>query len=436
MKLNGLINKVLQTLGNNKGIIFQSAFAFIVRVIGSIIGFVTTIIVSNKLGAMAAGYYFLALGIVTVFSALGRVGTDSTIIRFIGAANGIGDKAVISGTLKAAFIVACIASIVASILLAISSDAIAMKIFNKPELGSILRAISPAVLFTSIFTVFSMTLQGLQRTTESVAISNIFANLILIILIFFYDEPSPNEVASLYNVACFITALIAGWIVKSILFERDNITINWRDFFDSCIPLWTGVLLLQCTQLTGQIMTGIFNDANDVAMLAVAQKTASLISFILVVVNLIVAPKFAVLYKQERYAELNRLALVSIRVLAIIALPIIILTLTYPQMIMAIFGPEFKDGKHLLQILVFGQAVNVLTGSVGYLLSMSGNERDLRNSFIISAPLTMFLCIILIPVYGPVGAAAATAIGFSIQSLIPAYWVYKRLGINIMMFWK
>jgi O-antigen/teichoic acid export membrane protein len=403
---------------------------------GSIIGLITTIVVSNKLGAKAAGYYFLAISIVMVFSALGRVGTDSTILRFVGVAGKNYEDTSINSTLRAALIIAGLTSFLGSLLLAILSNIIAINIFDKPELGSILRTISPTVLFISLFTVFAMTLQGLQKTTQSVAISNIFTNLFVICFVLVSHEASITQVTIFYNISCFVTVILGVFYVKNFLFVRKKSNIAWREFFNSCLPLWIGVMMLQSSQLAGQIITGIFNDTDDVAMLAVAQKTAALVSFILVVVNLVVAPRYALLYKQEKYAELNELALFSIRMMLTIAIPIILLTLTYPAEIMKLFGPEFSDGKHLLQILVLGQSVNVFTGSVGYLLSMSGNEKDLRNSLLISTPLTLFLCLVLTPVHGVTGAAISTAIGFSFQSLIPAFWVYKRLGINIFLFWK
>jgi O-antigen/teichoic acid export membrane protein len=76
--------------------------------------------------------------------------------------------------------------------------------------------------------------------------------------------------------------------------------------------------------------------------------------------------------------NIRNTALFSVRLLLVSAFPIIIFMLIFPSFLMSLFGDDFKQGALILQVLVLGQAVNVITGSVGYLLLMSGNERDLR----------------------------------------------------------
>ena len=59
---------------------------------------------------------------------------------------------------------------------------------------------------------------------------------------------------------------------------------------------------------------------------------------------------------------------------------------------MSLFGPEFRAGGPVLTILAAGQYVNVLTGSVGYLLMMTGNERLVRNNMAVAALLNSADC--------------------------------------------
>jgi O-antigen/teichoic acid export membrane protein len=83
-----------------------------------------------------------------------------------------------------------------------------------------------------------------------------------------------------------------------------------------------------------------------------------------------------------------------------------------------------------------GQAVNVITGSVGYLLTMSGNERDLRFVTILSGITVVILTCTLTPLYGAIGATVATAFSLAMQNLMAVYFVKKRLGFNTLRFWQ
>ncbi|MFG0262407.1 MAG: polysaccharide biosynthesis C-terminal domain-containing protein, partial [Novipirellula sp. JB048] len=104
----------------------------------------------------------------------------------------------------------------------------------------------------------------------------------------------------------------------------------------------------------------------------------------------------------------------------------------FASTILSTFGEAFQSGAILLRILVIGQFVNAATGSVGYLLMMSGNERDYRNATLFSAVSCIALSLVLVPSMGPVGAAIVTAGTLSITNLLAAIIVYQRFGINVL----
>ena len=160
-----------------------------------------------------------------------------------------------------------------------------------------------------------------------------------------------------------------------------------------------------------------------------------LMIFVLTAINTVVAPKFAHFHKSQNYEQLASVAYYSARLLSVVSLPILIIMFVFPKEILALFGEEFDNAAIYLQILAVGQFVNAITGSVGYLLSMSGNEKDLRNSSIVSGLIVITLSLILVPLYGGLGAAISVAIAIAMQNLLAVHWVKKRLGINMLMAW-
>ena len=73
--------------------------------------------------------------------------------------------------------------------------------------------------------------------------------------------------------------------------------------------------------------------------------------------------------------------------------------------------------------------VNVITGSVGFLLMMSGNERLLMNNIASSALISLLLSFMLIPHYGIIGAAVATAMSVIVRNIMASYFVYRAMKI-------
>ena len=61
---------------------------------------------------------------------------------------------------------------------------------------------------------------------------------------------------------------------------------------------------------------------------------------------------------------------------------------------------------------------------------MSGNEQLVRNNITVAALLNLVLNLVLIPYYGVLGAALATAISLAVKNLLAAYLVWNRLSIQ------
>lgn len=111
------------------------------------------------------------------------------------------------------------------------------------------------------------------------------------------------------------------------------------------------------------------------------------------------------------------------------AAPVLLLFIVAPSWVMGLFGPEFTTGGTVLLVLALGQFINVATGSVGFVLIMTGNERLARNNTVIAATVSLVLNVLLIPRLGALGAAIATAASIASLNLSAAYLVKRQLGI-------
>jgi O-antigen/teichoic acid export membrane protein len=142
------------------------------------------------------------------------------------------------------------------------------------------------------------------------------------------------------------------------------------------------------------------------------------------------------MYAKGDHDGLKRLAIISVRLMLLAAVPALALMLLFPEWLMSFFGEEFRVASTALVILALGQFVNIATGSVGYLLSMTGLERKVRNNAFLSALIGVTLGFLLIPSYGLLGASIATAVAIATQNLLGVYQVRKHLGFNTLKFWQ
>jgi Na+-driven multidrug efflux pump len=81
-------------------------------------------------------------------------------------------------------------------------------------------------------------------------------------------------------------------------------------------------------------------------------------------------------------------------------------------------------------MLCIGQFINIATGSVGVLMTMTGLESIAAKIILFSIVLNITLNSILILYLGIDGAAIATAVTVATSNFLMLYYSYKGTGIN------
>jgi O-antigen/teichoic acid export membrane protein len=185
---------------------------------------------------------------------------------------------------------------------------------------------------------------------------------------------------------------------------------------------------------TDVIMVGIFRPEADVGLYSAASRLANLVLFGLNAINVISAPLFAVLYSRRDFDELQNVVSFCGLALFIFSVPVGLVLIFFGDSILSIFGAQYIAGFGTLKILVIGQTVNAVVGSVGLLMTMTGHERQAAWTVGASTMVNILLNALLIPKMGIVGAAAATTISTILWNLVLVYQVWKYLGVNTLSF--
>jgi len=253
-------------------------------------------------------------------------------------------------------------------------------------------------------------------------------------ILFWQGGATVHDIVFLYNVSATATVLLAGgvWSRRMPGFWREPGALDTRWLLRTSLPLlWVASMNL-VMGWTDILVLGIWTDAATVGVYGVATRIAALTAFILVAVNSVTAPRFATLHAQNDHRGLERLAQRSACWMLLAVLPIILFLLLFPKLILGFFGTDFVGGESLLRVLALGQLVNVAMGSVGYLLMMTGYERLMRNNIVFSAFLNLVGNLVLVPIFGAIGAAISTAFSLAFMNLVSFLLVNKKLRINTM----
>lgn len=292
-----------------------------------------------------------------------------------------------------------------------------------------------AVVPTSLLLLYGELLKAVRRPGPGVFVQEAAIPLALLAVLPWLAQRMGVNGAAVSHVlasAAVMAGVIYLWHRATPRLQRTASAAAAKDLLSTGAPFLCVALLAFVMTWTDVLFLGRVADRAEVGAYAIAARIASLVAFVLVAANNVLAPRFAALHAAGRTRELEALARRAARVTAALALPVVLLFTLAPAQVLRVFGPQFPAAASALVVLAVGQFVNVATGALGYLFLMTGNERLMQHTMLGAAALNIALNAALAPRYGAVGAAWATASSLGCLNLTAAIVVYRKLAIWTM----
>jgi O-antigen/teichoic acid export membrane protein len=397
----------------------------------AVISVLFSVVAARVLGATEAGYLFLGLTLLFVGSAVFRLGFDAQLTRSFGA-EGITPKS--NGLLSLAMSASAICAACIAGLGFWFAEGIAGAVFAKPEMAPTLAYICLGLIPLTLLNTLAFAFLGVRRTVMTVFGQNLgylsFALLGFVVLAFGAGAVLTSEQGAMI----LLVSITLSFCVALIIWKRQpdtqmrfHLQTNRVDLVSN-LNLWIAKLMILTVAWSGILLGGRFVSAADLAQAAAAQRVAVLIVFVLLVCDMFVAPQYAKLFAAGDIVRMRRVARISIGLMLLVTVPLVVVLITFSDMVMGLFGEEFVSAGPVLIIFVIGQTVNVATGSVGQLLTMTQYEADYRRITMLAAAITVILTLVLAPDFGINGIAWAATIGTIMQNVSGYFAVRKRLG--------
>jgi O-antigen/teichoic acid export membrane protein len=163
---------------------------------------------------------------------------------------------------------------------------------------------------------------------------------------------------------------------------------------------------------------------------AAAVRIAQVLLLFLTSLNLVFSPFAADLHARGQRERLQELFQRSTRWALAATLPLLVVLFVAADDVLHAFSPRFETGEWALRILLLGQAANVATGSVGFILIMTGfTGLDLVDN-LVGTVLLVGLAAALTAAFGIEGTAAAAAVSVAALNLVRLVQVRRRIGIQ------
>lgn len=394
----------------------HSAVFFVGTMFTAVAGYLFKVFLARFLGAEALGLYALGMTIIGFFGIFNALGIPQAAVRFVAVYTATGKLHDLRSFLLRSLGCLSLANLVLALVVILVGPWIAVHFYRTPELGRYVTYFALIMVGGALTTFFGQVLQGYKDVSRRTVITNFVGTPLMMVLTvllvkigFGLDGYLAAQVASPVVVISLLMAVV--WKLTPVTarnlrgplppLEGQVLSFSAAAFAMSVLEF----LLAQ----VDKILIGFYINAREVGIYSVAMAIVAFVPVALQSVNQIFSPTIADLHARGQQVLLGRLFQTLTKWILGSTLPLAVGVIVFARPLMRIFGPTFEPGWLVLVIGTLGQLVNSGTGSVGYMLLMSGNQRRLIKVQAVMTTLLVLLNLVLIPMLGILGAALAAA---------------------------
>ncbi len=404
----------------------------LVRGVATVLAMATHLAISRIWGAASLGVYTLAVTLAYTAALVCRVGTDGAAVRFVAAAPGAARtvyRRVLTVTLPLS----------AGVAVAIwaSAPLLAERVFAEDELVGPIRALAAALPLLGLLSAAAACLQGRRRVVLAEAMQGALppALTLLLLGVAAWRGAFAPGVPAYARAGAIAGAAGAGALAWHLAAARGAgrgaegpAAPSVRRLLRTAGPMFVSSSLYSVLTTTDTFVLGIYRDSDEVGFYRAATSIALAISFAPSALYTIAAPMFAEAYWSGQRQRLEHLVAVTARAAlgASAAVALGLFALSVP--ILRLFGDGFVAAAPGLVVYGAGLVASTAFGPTAVVLNMIGEERALSRYLVVAVAVGLLLNLALVPRWGILGAATATAAGTILWNALAAARAHGRLG--------
>ena len=410
--------------------LFKSTSALIaVNIIGSGLAYLSHIYIARMLGLDGFGHYSFVLSVISILVLASQIGVDNLFIRMVPKLTASGDSGLLRGILLTGIIsVFFIGSALAAITY--YSYTYFFHDVEKALIESL--AIGMAIVpFLAIMFTYQAIFTGDSRAIMSRTITEIIKPVIFIgLLVLFAGLGVLSSAASAMalNLLSIIVIIVISLVIflKSKTWEGKSLGFFKRDTMllsSVSLPLFFFFIFQQTLIQLDTVMLGTISGTDVSGAYWAAARLATMVALPLYAVNTIIAPRISAAFSAGKsLQEIYRSAI-------LLALPMCIAVylvfVFFGEYFLWLFGNDFLQMQPELLVIGAGYIIAALMGPVDYILTMTKHEKYCAKMAVLFAAVNIAMNLVLIPIYGSMGAAISTAVSVVLLKSTLAFGVVK-----------
>lgn len=425
---------------SKKDIKSASAGSVIIKFGSAFFAFLNAVLLARYMSVADLGYYVLVFTTMTILSVPATMGLPTLLTRYVSKYEVSGDRASIKGLLiKSNRFV--LFSTLAIYALAFITYFFWWKKYEPAMVETILYGflLLPVLGFSALR---ASALRGLKLVIlaelPDTLLRNLWFTILIVGAIVLKFELTP-KFAIIFQVIAAGFSFLLGFVFlnNKLLKKLKTITpvFHSKEWTKQTIPfsINSGIQIVR-SKLLSYILV-IFGSLEAVAIFDVATRGANLVAFTLNALNSAISPFVSSAYEEGNMARLQTIVKKTGRLIFLFSLPVaLIFIFGGKTLVSLVFGGEYVASYIPLVILCLGQLMSSMVGSVGLLLSMTGNQKVFSKSNLQMLVLHVIGSIPMVIYFDVIGAAIIFSALLILQNLLLLLYVRKNLKINTAIF--
>lgn len=410
------------------------AIVFAGILIFSFFELITRVIMARYTNQSDYGTFSIALVLLNIAVLVSCLGLQTGVMRFVAYYRGKADDKKVKGVIISAVKLSFIASIVCFLLFFFFSDHMT-KLFGL-EQPDVLKIFAIAIPFAVSTEILASVFRGFDRMQERFYFRDFLPSILKLVFIipFIILGYSFLDLVFSYIMAIVIVSIaFVAYTIKKLPVNLSDGQPMSKELLLFSLPLLTAntstIIIMQIDTL----MLGYFKTAELVGLYNAAHPIAQLVRFFMNALFFIYVPITSQMFAKNNIEEMRRNYVILSKWTVSATLPFFLIIFLFPgTVIRVLFGSAYVEPSVALtlQILSLGMFIHIFFGpNAAHLIVMGKTRLHLINN-LIAMIMTVVLNLLLIPPYGIIGAAVATAISIASMSALASIPIYNEHRIH------
>ncbi len=440
----GLLGRLRAILGGSHEASLTRRLAgtiFIIRVVSAAMAYLSQILLARWMGGSDYGVYVYVWTWVLLLGSMMDFGISASAQKIIPEYRTSGEHALLRGFLSGSRWLTFAVSSIVSLLLAVTVKMLSPWI----DAGEMVPLYIGCLTLPAF--VVANTQDGIARSHDWMRLGLMPQFIVRQSLIIGFTAGAVALGFHLGAAAAMLASASAVWIAmigQMLVLNRrldGHIAPGAKAYdFRGWLAISLPILLVEGFYLllsyTDVLVLQQFRPSEEVGVYFAVVKTLALVSFIHYAMSATTAHRFAEYHAQGDSRRLSAYVAHAIKWTFWPSLAATALLLVFGRPILWLFGPQFVGGYDIMFVAAIGLVVRSAIGPVERLLNMLGHQHICALAYALAFVMNVALCVALVPRYGGHGAAAATSVSLSFETILLFWIVRQRLGLHVLAFGK